>query len=167
MNGPSPTIATPVRSFIGSKGKRARKATLVVYVPPRKIRVCPSGADLAVAHQTTPYMSVYPWVSGTGFGTKYANPATIPTSGAADVDFSPAGTEFAVAEINSPRVIAYAFTSGTGFGSKYANPATLPGTKAANRPTNTNRIQLDLYGVWYLGCKSPNALGNKPSLLIE
>ena len=32
---------------------------------------------IAVAHDTTPYISVYPWSSG--FGTKYTNPATLPT----------------------------------------------------------------------------------------
>ena len=34
--------------------------------------------DIAVAHHTSPYISVYPW-SPSGFGTKYANPSTLPT----------------------------------------------------------------------------------------
>jgi hypothetical protein len=33
---------------------------------------------LAVAHNALPFITVYPW-SGSGFGTKYANPATLPT----------------------------------------------------------------------------------------
>ena len=32
---------------------------------------------IAVAHDVSPYISVYPWSSG--FGTKYADPATLPT----------------------------------------------------------------------------------------
>ena len=32
--------------------------------------------DIAVAHSTSPYITAYPWSSG--FGTKYANPATLP-----------------------------------------------------------------------------------------
>lgn len=47
------------------------------------------------------------------------------------------------------------------------SPATLPGTNAANPPTNTNKIQLDLYGVLNLGCKSEKTFGNKPSFAIE
>jgi hypothetical protein len=38
----------------------------------------PDGANIAVAHTTTPVISVYPWSSG--FGTKYANPATLPAN---------------------------------------------------------------------------------------
>ena len=43
--------------------------------------------DIAIAHTTTPYISVYPWSSG--FGTKYANPATLPTGTGNGVAFSP------------------------------------------------------------------------------
>ena len=35
---------------------------------------------IAVAHTTTPFISTYPWSAG--FGTKYANPATLPTGNA-------------------------------------------------------------------------------------
>ena len=31
---------------------------------------------IAVAHATSPFISAYPW--NPGFGTKYANPATLP-----------------------------------------------------------------------------------------
>ena len=29
---------------------------------------------IAVSHQSSPYISVYSWTPGTGFGTKFANP---------------------------------------------------------------------------------------------
>ena len=45
------------------------------------------GSDIAVAHTTSPFISVYPWSSG--FGTKYANPATLPTGFGRSVAFSP------------------------------------------------------------------------------
>ena len=45
------------------------------------------GADIAVAHATTPFISVYPWSAG--FGTKYTNPATLPAGTGWGVAFSP------------------------------------------------------------------------------
>jgi hypothetical protein len=90
----------------------------------------PSGADLALGSASTPWVQVYPWTSGVGFGTKYANPSTLPAGAAgsacSDVAFSSSGTEIAVTSVNSPWVQVYPWVSGTGFGTKYANPATLP-----------------------------------------
>ena len=43
-------------------------------------------AFIAIAHATTPFLSVYPWIAG--FGTKYANPATLPTGNGNAVSFS-------------------------------------------------------------------------------
>jgi len=79
---------------------------------------------IAVAHSTTPYVSAYPW-SGSGFGTKFANPATLPPNNGRGVAFSPAGNAIAVAHLSSPYISAYPW-SGSGFGTKFANPATLP-----------------------------------------
>jgi hypothetical protein len=80
------------------------------------------GSDIAVAHATSPYISVYPWSSG--FGTKYANPATLPAGTGYAVTFSPDGANIAVAHISSPFISVYPWSSG--FGTKYADPATLP-----------------------------------------
>ena len=41
---------------------------------------------LAVAHDTTPFISTYPWSAA--FGTKYANPSTLPTGPGRGVAFS-------------------------------------------------------------------------------
>jgi hypothetical protein len=46
------------------------------------------GATIVIAHSTTPFITVYPW-SVSGFGTKYANPATLPTGTGNGVAFSP------------------------------------------------------------------------------
>ena len=82
----------------------------------------PSGADLAVAHNTTPFISVYPF-SG-GFGTKYANPSTLPAGNGKGVAFNGDGSAIAVAHVTSPYISAYPWAAG--FGTKYANPTTLP-----------------------------------------
>ena len=79
---------------------------------------------IAVAHGTTPFITAYPW-SGSGFGTKYANPATSPTGTGRGVAFSPDGSAIAVAHGTTPYITAYPW-SGSGFGTKYANPSTLP-----------------------------------------
>lgn len=79
---------------------------------------------LAVANSSSPYITAYPW-SGSGFGTKFANPATLPTGNARGVAFSALGDAIAVAYIASPYITAYPW-SASGFGTKFANPATLP-----------------------------------------
>ena len=40
---------------------------------------------IAVSHSTSPYVTAYPWSAG--FGTKYANPATLPTGDGRGVAF--------------------------------------------------------------------------------
>ena len=79
---------------------------------------------VAVAHNTSPFVTAYPWF-GSGFGAKFANPATLPTGIGYGIAFSPAGDAVAVSHATSPYVSAYAW-SGSGFGTKFANPATLP-----------------------------------------
>ena len=79
-------------------------------------------STLAVAHDVTPFISVYPWSAG--FGTKYANPSTLSTGNSIGVSFNPSGTAIAVAHATSPFISTYPWSAG--FGTKYANPSTLP-----------------------------------------
>lgn len=79
---------------------------------------------IAVTYDTPPYVAAYPW-SGSGFGTKYANPATLPTDSGTAVAFSPAGNSIAVAHFATPFISTYPW-SVSGFGTKYSDPATLP-----------------------------------------
>ncbi len=51
------------------------------------IAFSPSGSDVGIAHATTPFVSIYPWSSG-GYGTKYANPTTLPTSAGQAIAFT-------------------------------------------------------------------------------
>jgi hypothetical protein len=71
---------------------------------------------VAVAHNTSPYITAYPW-SGSGFGAKFSNPATLPSGSGRGVAFSPAGDAVAVAHLSSPYITAYPW-SGSGFGDK-------------------------------------------------
>ena len=88
----------------------------------------PSGSDIAVsqlsAFPSSAILSVYPFVSGTGFGTRYASPATTPSGAGSKVAWSPSGNNIAVATQGSGRISVYSWSAG--FGTKYANPATLP-----------------------------------------
>ena len=85
--------------------------------------LAPKGARqvyLAVPHGTSPFISIYPWDSG--FGTKYANPSTLPPYASQSVAFSPDGADIAVTHVGSPLISVYPWSSG--FGTRYANPST-------------------------------------------
>lgn len=91
----------------------------------RSVVFSASGDTVFAGSNSTPYIYAYPWTSGTGFGTKYANPGTIPNGGLygiQSIDFG-SNTVFAIT-YSSPYFAAYAWSAG--FGSKYADPATLP-----------------------------------------
>jgi hypothetical protein len=94
------------------------------------VAFAPSGAAIAVAHQGSPFVSAYPWNDGTGFGTKYSDPGTLPTGNAFGVDFAPSGAVIAVSHNNSPYVSAYPWNNSTGFGTKYSDPGTVPASNA-------------------------------------
>ena len=79
---------------------------------------------IAVAHSTTPYISAYRFTSS-GFGTKFADPTTLPTGAGNGVAFTSAGDVIAVAHTTTPFISAYSF-SGAGFETKFYDPATLP-----------------------------------------
>jgi hypothetical protein len=83
-----------------------------------------AGGSVAVAHATTPFVTAYPW-SGSGFGTKFTDPGTLPANTGFGVAFTAAGDAVAVGHTTTPFVTAYPW-SGSGFGTKFANPGTLP-----------------------------------------
>jgi len=71
---------------------------------------------LAVAHDDTPYLTVYKFNDVTGFGTKYSNPATLPPGNGNSVSFKSDGSVIAVANDSYDGVNAYPWSSSTGFG---------------------------------------------------
>ena len=107
--------------------------------------------QIAVSHNTSPYLTAYPW-SSSGYGTKYADPATLPGNSGTSVAFSAAGNAIATCySAVSPYVAAYAWT-GAGFGAKYANPATTPsgaGMSVAFSPDG-NAVALSIFSSPYI-----------------
>ena len=83
--------------------------------------------NIAVTYQQSPYISVYPWSSADGFGTKYSNPSTLPTGSGEGVAFSSDKTFIAIFHNNSPYISVYPWDSGSGFGTKYSNPGGISG----------------------------------------
>jgi WD40 repeat protein len=107
---------------------------------------------IAIAHSASPFVTVYPW-SSSGFGTKFANPATLPAGNATGVDFHPDGTAIAVAHYNSPFITVYKWSE-NGFGTKFTNPTVLPsGLNVSNivkfNPTG-NAVAISQYNSPYL-----------------
>ena len=74
--------------------------------------------------QTCALPILYPW-SASGFGTRFANPATLLPAGANGIAFSGLGDAVALAHDSSPFISAYPWSS-SGYGTKFANPGTLP-----------------------------------------
>lgn len=82
----------------------------------------PNGEFLAVAHTTTPYVTIYQ-KKGTAL-TKLTNPGTLPTGNANCVAWSPNGEFLAVGHETTPFVTIYQ-RAGATF-TKVTNPVTLP-----------------------------------------
>lgn len=77
-----------------------------------------------VASTNSPYIQVYPWTDGEGFGSKLANPSVLPPGEAEKAVFSKAGDAIAVALNNSAVANVYEFSKDSGIGAKYGNPST-------------------------------------------
>lgn len=82
--------------------------------------------QIAIAHLSSPFLSVYDW-SSEGFGGKYANPTEGISATGSGVAFSPTGTDIAVSRTGGvPGVYVYPW-SAAGFGTRYSNVGGLPG----------------------------------------
>lgn len=88
--------------------------------------------SIAIVHTNSPFVTVYKFRSSTtgigGFEGVFSNPATLPTGGGRDVNFSSSGADIAVGHDTSPAMSVYPWDTTSGFGAKYADPASLPGT---------------------------------------
>jgi hypothetical protein len=84
----------------------------------------PGDTVVALSSVNTPYVHAYPFTSGVGVGTKYANPATLTEIGLG-IHWSPSGNAISLSNnFYTPFISVLAWSNG--FGTKYANPATLP-----------------------------------------
>jgi hypothetical protein len=84
-----------------------------------------TGNTILMGGDQTPFISAYPFTVGGGFGSKFSNPATLPTTTPYynNVAFSFGAQAAAITSTTSPYVYAYQFSESTGFGTKYSNPA--------------------------------------------
>lgn len=78
---------------------------------------------IVVTSDASPYVRVYPWSNAAGFGTPYANPATLPAGSSYGAAWSPTSSVLLVTFSAVPRAYAYRWSS-AGFGSVYSNPST-------------------------------------------
>lgn len=85
----------------------------------------PYTGAIAFAGRNSPYVFVYEW-SPAGFGTKYADPASLFTTTASSLDFHPNKNALAVCSSASPRLSAWQW-SASGFGARYTSPTVTAG----------------------------------------
>ena len=70
-------------------------------------------STIFVANGASPYIQAYPFASATGIGTKYANPASLPTDGV-QVDYNVTNNTVVVSTASTPYVVAYPWSAGFG-----------------------------------------------------
>ena len=99
-----------------------------------------TGNTIAIGNQDAPFIHAYPFTVAGGFGPKFSNPATLPTSPPYynTVAFSYDAQTLAILAMASPYVYAYSFSEVTGFGTKYNNPSTLLATSSFAGGINFN-----------------------------
>lgn len=86
----------------------------------------PAGNFVASAITASPYALVWNF-SAAGYGSKLADPSTLPAGEGHGVAWHPNGNWLAVAHVSSPYVSVYAFDKvGGTIGAKSSNPSTLP-----------------------------------------
>lgn len=93
-----------------------------------------------VAHGSSPYISAYNF-SRNGFGTKIANPSSLPNSTGNAITVHPTLQAVCMSTTSSPYLHAYQWNNTTkAFGTKYANPPTGLNTSTTDvhfKPTST------------------------------
>jgi len=86
----------------------------------------PSGKYVAIAHFTSPFVSVYPW-NGTTIGAKLGNPSPALAGQGNGVAFSSDGTILGISHSNTPYFSLYAFDAVSGaIGTRFTDPTTTP-----------------------------------------
>ena len=68
---------------------------------------------------------IYAYKWNPGFGTKYADPATLPEGNVWSIAFSASGSTVVASHSYGDHISAYPWNYTTGFGARYANPITV------------------------------------------
>lgn len=114
-NGTSYTFTITASTNYGVSG--AASATSDPAVP-----AAPVSQYVAVAHDVSPYVTTYPFTNASGFGSKFSDPATLPSMSVGHaVDFDPSNESIAIGGAYS--ISAYPWSS-SGFGTKFTDPTT-------------------------------------------
>lgn len=79
---------------------------------------------IGIAHAGSPYISAYP-LSGSGIGTKFSNPSTLPPNTGIAIAFTTKGDAVGIGHADSPYISVYKW-SRLGFGTKFSNPSSPP-----------------------------------------
>ena len=90
----------------------------------RSVTFNASNTLIGTARGSTPYINVWDFTSGVGFGSIYSNPLTLPTGAGQGVSINKSTGDMALSHSITPFITAYPWSGG--FGTKYANPGTLP-----------------------------------------
>jgi hypothetical protein len=103
-------------------------------------------AFLAINNASPISAQAWAWNSSSGFGSKYANSATLATSNGAYAITMNADSSLVAAQIyNSPWVVLLPWSSSSGFGTQYSSPSTLPpGFSSLYVPISFNKVTNDL-----------------------
>lgn len=118
----SPRVDAWKWSSAGFGTKYSNPATLPTGIG-YGVSISESNNAVAVAHDTTPYISAYPFDYTNGFGTKYSNPASLPTGTGYTVKLT--NSYAFVGHGSTPFISTYPFNVSTGLGTKYSDPSTI------------------------------------------
>ena len=106
--------------------KYTNSSAIYATSPTRTLAWHPSGnAVAALADGGTPRIGVWPFTSGVGFGTVYADPSPAITTNSRDISFSPNGNTILYAPSSAPGLSAHSWSSG--WGTMYTSPGDVPG----------------------------------------
>jgi hypothetical protein len=111
----------------GFGSKYSNGAAITTSSTARGTALSSDNAYFAVGMYDLAKVALYPWASG--FGTRFANPSSIPVgnTGVKGVSFNPITNDLVVGTSASPFVFVYPVTS-AGFGTKYAAPSVVLNT---------------------------------------
>lgn len=122
-------------------------------LPTGAARMCawhPSNLFVAVAHTTTPFMSIYPISTGYGFGTKLTNPVSLPPGNLTGICFAPTGDYILTLSATTPYVGVWAFNPAAGgsIGAKSADPLVIPSSATSSPVAGSTVCAWSPIGDW-------------------
>lgn len=143
----------------GANGLGTRVTTPSPVGTPDWTAFTPNDTSFLYTTSDSPYVLAYPF-SGGSLGTKYANPASLPTGACRGIAFNSTGNTVILTGGVSPYLTAYPWNNG--FGTKFADPATLPtAITTCVAFKNTNVVFGQLSGVELQAYPWNNGFGTK------